>query len=107
MMAAFYTSFVTKAAEGRKKSYERWELFVVGMVGSFVGGAIFSWLNGGDLLATAPDSSRLAVHVEDLGQTVHIDGRNGVKVNKSRVTTADIMASNGVIHVIDKVILPN
>ncbi|MDP3193848.1 fasciclin domain-containing protein [Tabrizicola sp.] len=40
------------------------------------------------------------------GQTVHIDGRNGVKVNKSRVTTADIMASNGVIHVIDRVLLP-
>jgi uncharacterized surface protein with fasciclin (FAS1) repeats len=40
------------------------------------------------------------------GQTVHIDGRNGVKVNKSTVTTADIAASNGVIHVIDKVLLP-
>jgi uncharacterized surface protein with fasciclin (FAS1) repeats len=40
------------------------------------------------------------------GQTVHIDGRSGVKVNKSRVTTADIMASNGVIHVIDRVLLP-
>lgn len=40
------------------------------------------------------------------GQTVHIDGRNGVKVNKARVTTADIMASNGVIHVIDRVLLP-
>lgn len=40
------------------------------------------------------------------GQTVHIDGRNGVKVNRSRVTTADIMASNGVIHVIDRVLLP-
>jgi uncharacterized surface protein with fasciclin (FAS1) repeats len=40
------------------------------------------------------------------GQTVHIDGRSGVKVNKSRVTTADIIASNGVIHVIDKVLLP-
>jgi uncharacterized surface protein with fasciclin (FAS1) repeats len=40
------------------------------------------------------------------GQTVHIDGRNGVKVNKSRVTTADIIASNGVIHVIDQVLLP-
>ncbi len=41
------------------------------------------------------------------GQTVHIDGRSGVKVNKSRVTTADIIASNGVIHVIDRVLLPN
>lgn len=40
------------------------------------------------------------------GQTVHIDGRNGVKVNRSRVTTADITASNGVIHVIDRVLLP-
>jgi uncharacterized surface protein with fasciclin (FAS1) repeats len=40
------------------------------------------------------------------GQAVHIDGRSGVKVNKSRVTTADIIASNGVIHVIDKVLLP-
>ncbi|MCB6178149.1 fasciclin domain-containing protein [Rhodobacter sp. Har01] len=40
------------------------------------------------------------------GQTVHVDGREGVKVNKSRVTTADLMASNGVIHVIDKVLLP-
>lgn len=40
------------------------------------------------------------------GQSVHVDGRKGVKVNKSRVTTADIIASNGVIHVIDKVLLP-
>jgi uncharacterized surface protein with fasciclin (FAS1) repeats len=40
------------------------------------------------------------------GQTVHVDGRKGVKVNKSNVTTADIMASNGVIHVIDAVLLP-
>ena len=40
------------------------------------------------------------------GQTVHIDGRRGVKVNSSNVTTADIIASNGVIHVIDRVLLP-
>jgi len=40
------------------------------------------------------------------GQTVHVDGRNGVHVNQSRVTTADIIATNGVIHVIDKVLLP-
>ena len=39
------------------------------------------------------------------GQTVHVDGRSGVKVNSSKVTTADIIASNGVIHVIDKVLL--
>jgi uncharacterized surface protein with fasciclin (FAS1) repeats len=40
------------------------------------------------------------------GQTVHIDGRNGVKVNKSNVVKADIVASNGVIHVIDSVLIP-
>lgn len=40
------------------------------------------------------------------GQTVHIDGTNGVKVNNATVTTADIEASNGVIHVIDTVLLP-
>ena len=29
-----------------------------------------------------------------------------VKVNNATVTTADIMATNGVIHVIDTVLLP-
>ncbi|WP_296432467.1 fasciclin domain-containing protein, partial [Yoonia sp.] len=40
------------------------------------------------------------------GADVHIDGRNGVKVEDINVTTADIIASNGVIHVIDAVLLP-
>ncbi|WP_333713544.1 fasciclin domain-containing protein [Yoonia sp.] len=40
------------------------------------------------------------------GANVHVDGRNGVKVENATVTTADIMASNGVIHVIDTVLLP-
>ncbi len=40
------------------------------------------------------------------GQSVKINGTDGVHVNQSRVTTADIMATNGVIHVIDKVLLP-
>jgi uncharacterized surface protein with fasciclin (FAS1) repeats len=41
------------------------------------------------------------------GGTLHTDGRNsGVKVEGANVTQADIMASNGVIHVIDKVLLP-
>ena len=31
---------------------------------------------------------------------------DGVKINDAAVTAADIMASNGVVHVIDKVILP-
>ena len=40
------------------------------------------------------------------GADVHIDGRNGVKGENANVTTADIIASNGVIHVIDSVLLP-
>ena len=40
------------------------------------------------------------------GKTVHIDGTSGVKVNNATVTTADIAATNGVIHVIDTVLLP-
>jgi len=40
------------------------------------------------------------------GTPLHIDGRNGVKVENATVLTADIEASNGVIHVIDTVLLP-
>lgn len=40
------------------------------------------------------------------GADVHIDGRDGVKVENATVTAADIIASNGVIHVIDTVLLP-
>tara|TARA_R110002074_G_scaffold116613_2_gene248034 strand:- start:2289 stop:2768 length:480 start_codon:yes stop_codon:yes gene_type:complete len=40
------------------------------------------------------------------GTTVMIDLDNGVMVDGATVTTADIEATNGVIHVIDQVILP-
>ena len=40
------------------------------------------------------------------GQTVTIDLDDGVTVEGATVTSADVEASNGVIHVIDKVILP-
>lgn len=40
------------------------------------------------------------------GSDVHIDYRNGVHVDNARVTTTDIMATNGVIHVIDTVLMP-
>ena len=41
------------------------------------------------------------------GGSVDIDGTNGVRINNASVVKADIMASNGVIHVIDKVLMPN
>ena len=40
------------------------------------------------------------------GSTVDIDGTDGVTVDGANVVAADIEASNGVIHVIDQVILP-
>ena len=42
------------------------------------------------------------------GQTVDIEVRNGqVMIDNATVASVDVMASNGVIHVIDEVILPN
>ena len=40
------------------------------------------------------------------GETLAIRTGNGVTVNGAKVTTADVEASNGVIHVIDTVLLP-
>jgi uncharacterized surface protein with fasciclin (FAS1) repeats len=40
------------------------------------------------------------------GAEVKIDAKDGVKINDSKVTKADVVASNGVIHVIDTVLLP-
>ena len=40
------------------------------------------------------------------GSKLSVDATSGVKVDNASVTTADIEASNGVIHVIDTVVLP-
>ena len=40
------------------------------------------------------------------GSKLSVDATNGVKVDEAMVTTADIETSNGVIHVIDAVVLP-
>jgi len=40
------------------------------------------------------------------GQTLTVDLSEGVKINDASVTTADIITTNGVIHVIDAVLLP-
>ena len=50
-------------------------------------------------LSPGPDAKTLAIY---------LNTSSGVMINNSaKVTTADIMATNGVIHVIDKVLLPN
>ena len=40
------------------------------------------------------------------GENLHVDGTHGVTVNGAKVVTADIGCTNGVIHVIDTVLLP-
>lgn len=40
------------------------------------------------------------------GGELRVDALHGVKINNAAVTQADIEASNGVIHVIDTVLLP-
>ncbi|MBW4611914.1 MAG: fasciclin domain-containing protein [Desmonostoc vinosum HA7617-LM4] len=40
------------------------------------------------------------------GTDVKIDASNGVKINDATVTTPDVATDNGVIHVIDTVLIP-
>ncbi len=40
------------------------------------------------------------------GEALKVDGTSGVTVSGAKVVTADIECTNGVIHVIDKVIMP-
>jgi len=58
-----------------------------------------------------------AVHAADIsgktlspasvnGEALKVDGTHGVTVNGANVVTADIKCTNGVIHVIDAVLLP-
>ena len=55
---------------------------------------------------TAADVAGLESAETLQGGTLRIDTSYGVKINDAKVVQADVMASNGVIHVIDSVILP-
>jgi uncharacterized surface protein with fasciclin (FAS1) repeats len=57
---------------------------------------------------TAVDVASLQSAKTVNGQSLKISARDGtVMIDEARVTATDIMASNGVIHVIDTVVLPN
>ena len=58
----------------------------------------------GKVMSTDLTNDMKAATVNGAEVTIMTEG--GVKVNDANVTTADIEASNGVIHVIDKVIMP-
>jgi uncharacterized surface protein with fasciclin (FAS1) repeats len=55
---------------------------------------------------TSADVVKLKSAKTVLGKEVTIDASDGVKVDNAKVVKADIEASNGVIHVIDTVIMP-
>lgn len=40
------------------------------------------------------------------GSEIKIDTTKGVKINDATVSTADVLADNGVIHIIDTVLMP-
>jgi len=58
----------------------------------------------GKVMSTDLSDDMTATTVQ--GGTITIDLDDGVMINDASVVTADIEAENGVIHVIDKVILP-
>ncbi|MDX2243178.1 MAG: fasciclin domain-containing protein [Leptolyngbyaceae cyanobacterium bins.302] len=55
---------------------------------------------------TAADVVKLSSAKTVEGSELKIDASNGVKVNDANVVTPDVAADNGVIHVIDSVLLP-
>lgn len=58
----------------------------------------------GKVMSTDLSDDMMAKTVE--GSEIKVDLDNGVMINDATVVQADIAADNGVIHVIDKVILP-
>lgn len=58
----------------------------------------------GAVMSTDLTEGMTAATVNGADVTITLDG--GAKVNGATITTADIAASNGVIHVIDTVIMP-
>ncbi|MCG3183310.1 MAG: hypothetical protein ICCCNLDF_01405 [Planctomycetes bacterium] len=54
----------------------------------------------------AKDAAKLTEAQTVFGQKLSIDATDGVKIDGAKVISADIECTNGVIHVIDSVILP-
>ena len=49
IVIALVAGFVANWLVGKGRGYENWELFLAGIVGSFVGGAIFNFIAGNGL----------------------------------------------------------
>ena len=49
IVIALVAGYVANYLVGRKRNYETWELFVVGIIGSFVGGTLVALIVDGNL----------------------------------------------------------
>jgi uncharacterized surface protein with fasciclin (FAS1) repeats len=58
----------------------------------------------GKVMAADVVKMKSATTVE--GSDLKVDASSGVKINNSTVTTPDVAADNGVIHIIDTVLMP-
>ncbi len=58
----------------------------------------------GNVLSKALSTGK--VETLNKGKTLNVNVDGGVKINDSSVVAADIQGSNGVVHVINKVLLP-
>jgi uncharacterized surface protein with fasciclin (FAS1) repeats len=63
-------------------------------------------IDGRQSAASLPSGNNTAVTTLSNGTVYVTKNSNNVSVNGARVITADVSAANGVIHVVDKVLLP-
>jgi uncharacterized surface protein with fasciclin (FAS1) repeats len=56
---------------------------------------------------TADEVTNLESATSLQGQTLKISTKDGIKINDARVLTPDVQATNGVIHIIDAVLIPS
>ena len=59
--------------------------------------------NGGKLDLKTVEGEHIIIEGDNMGGWQVVDGKGG----KAKITIADVNQSNGVIHVIDGVLLPN
>lgn len=59
----------------------------------------------GKVMASDIDGKKTMVKSVE-GSELSVDATSGVKVDDAKVVTADVAASNGVIHIIDTVVMP-
>lgn len=61
----------------------------------------------GKVLSTDAAKLKNGAHVKTVsGKSISVHNKHGIKINNAKVIKADIQTSNGVIHVIDTVLIP-